>query len=206
MPGPRMCSAEFTSTSYRNLPAPKARRAASSTPRAASSGSWSRCSNRTQGRVYDPCCGSSGMFVQSVQFIRRPRHGQRQRSPRTRSGGSKARGDISIYGQESTHTTWRLARMNLAIRGIAGPDRPRRQLRQRPPSRPQGRLHPRQSAVQRLRLGRRTARRRQTVAIRHPPQGKRQLRLGTAHGPSFGAKRHRRLRARQWFHVVGPIR
>jgi type I restriction enzyme M protein len=56
-----------------------------------------------KGRVYDPCCGSSGMFVQSEEFIRR--HGGRI-------------GDISIYGQESNPTTWRLAKMNLAIRGL----------------------------------------------------------------------------------------
>jgi type I restriction enzyme M protein len=56
-----------------------------------------------QGRVYDPCCGSSGMFVQSEEFIRQ--HGGRI-------------GDIAVYGQESNPTTWRLAKMNLAIRGI----------------------------------------------------------------------------------------
>ena len=56
-----------------------------------------------KGRVYDPCCGSSGMFVQSEEFIRQ--HGGRI-------------GDISIYGQESNPTTWKLAKMNLAIRGI----------------------------------------------------------------------------------------
>lgn len=56
-----------------------------------------------KGRVYDPCCGSSGMFVQSEEFIRQ--HGGRI-------------GDISVYGQESNPTTWRLAKMNLAIRGI----------------------------------------------------------------------------------------
>lgn len=56
-----------------------------------------------QGRVYDPCCGSSGMFVQSEEFIRA--HGGRLDA-------------ISIYGQESNPTTWRLAKMNLAIRGI----------------------------------------------------------------------------------------
>ena len=64
------------------------------------------------GRVYDPCCGSSGMFVQSMEFIR---------AYATSNGnGGKARADISIYGQESNYTTWRLARMNLAIRGING--------------------------------------------------------------------------------------
>ena len=65
-----------------------------------------------QGRVYDPCCGSSGMFVQSMEFIRAHASGN--------GNGGKARGDISIYGQESNYTTWRMARMNLAIRGIEG--------------------------------------------------------------------------------------
>jgi len=55
------------------------------------------------GRIYDPCCGSGGMFVQSEAFVEA-------------HGGSRS--DISIYGQESNPTTWRLARMNLAIRGI----------------------------------------------------------------------------------------
>ena len=65
-----------------------------------------------RGRVYDPCCGSSGMFVQSVAFIRAHASGN--------GNGGRGRGDISIYGQESNYTTWRLAKMNLAIRGIAG--------------------------------------------------------------------------------------
>jgi type I restriction enzyme M protein len=56
-----------------------------------------------KGRVYDPCCGSGGMFVQSEKFVES--HGGRI-------------GDIAIYGQESNHTTWRLAKMNLAVRGI----------------------------------------------------------------------------------------
>ena len=65
-----------------------------------------------KGRVYDPCCGSSGMFVQSVEFIRAHAKGN--------GNGGKARGNIAIYGQESNYTTWRLAMMNLAIRGIDG--------------------------------------------------------------------------------------
>ena len=69
-----------------------------------------------QGRVYDPCCGSSGMFVQSVEFIEA--HASGNGNARTTPSGAKA--DISIYGQESNYTTWRLARMNLAIRGIGG--------------------------------------------------------------------------------------
>ena len=63
-----------------------------------------------RGRVYDPCCGSSGMFVQSVEFI----------DAHASGNGGRARGDISIYGQESNYTTWRLSKMNLAIRGIEG--------------------------------------------------------------------------------------
>lgn len=56
-----------------------------------------------EGRVYDPCCGSGGMFVQAERFVEA--HGGRL-------------GDIAIYGQESNYTTWRLAKMNLAVRGI----------------------------------------------------------------------------------------
>ncbi|URA10317.1 class I SAM-dependent DNA methyltransferase [Thermospira aquatica] len=56
-----------------------------------------------KGRIYDPCCGSGGMFVQSEKFIE--------------AHGGKI-GDISIYGQESNQTTCRLCKMNLAIRGI----------------------------------------------------------------------------------------
>ena len=65
-----------------------------------------------RGRVYDPCCGSSGMFVQSVAFIDAHATGN--------GNGGKARGDVSIWGQESNHSTWRIAQMNLAIRGIEG--------------------------------------------------------------------------------------
>jgi len=65
-----------------------------------------------RGRVYDPCCGSSGMFVQSLEFIRAHANGN--------GNGSKKKADVSIYGQESNYTTWRLAKMNLAIRGIDG--------------------------------------------------------------------------------------
>ena len=58
-----------------------------------------------KGRVYDPCCGSGGMFVQSARFVEEHQ-------------GRKD--DIYIYGQEYTATTWRLCKMNLAIRGIDG--------------------------------------------------------------------------------------
>ena len=56
-----------------------------------------------KGRVYDPCCGSGGMFVQSEKFV--IEHGGRI-------------GDIRVYGQEMNNTTWRLAKMNMAVRGI----------------------------------------------------------------------------------------
>ena len=64
------------------------------------------------GRVYDPCCGSGGMFVQSLEFINAHESGN--------GNSGKARNKVSIYGQESNHTTWRLSKMNLAIRGIEG--------------------------------------------------------------------------------------
>ena len=55
------------------------------------------------GRVYDPCCGSGGMFVQSAEFV-------------AAHGGNRT--DLSVYGQEFVGTTWKLAKMNLALRGI----------------------------------------------------------------------------------------
>jgi type I restriction enzyme M protein len=58
-----------------------------------------------KGKVYDPCCGSGGMFVQSVKFVEN-HHGNKK--------------DVSIYGQEYTSATYKLAKMNLAIRGISG--------------------------------------------------------------------------------------
>ena len=63
-----------------------------------------------RGRVYDPCCGSAGMFIQSVRFIEAHATGN--------GNGGRARDNLSIWGQESNQTTWRLAQMNLAIRGI----------------------------------------------------------------------------------------
>ena len=58
-----------------------------------------------QGKIYDPCCGSGGMFVQSLKFVQ------------SHQGKSK---DIAIYGQELTSTTYKLAKMNLAVRGLSG--------------------------------------------------------------------------------------
>jgi type I restriction enzyme M protein len=111
-----------------------------------------------RGRVYDPCCGSAGMFVQSVAFIRAHANGN--------GNGGKAKADISIYGQGSNYTTWRLANLDLRpgveLHHLAaredeprhprhrGENRARRHVPRRQIPRPQGRLHPRQSAVQRL--------------------------------------------------------
>jgi len=64
---------------------------------------FSHSSEPYKGRIYDPCCGSFGMFVQSEEFI-------------TAHGGRV--NDIAIYGQESNPTTWKLVKMNLALRGI----------------------------------------------------------------------------------------
>jgi type I restriction-modification system DNA methylase subunit len=61
------------------------------------------CIEPYKGRVFDPCCGSGGMFVQSEKFVE------------AHEGKIE---DIAVYGQESNQTTWRLCRINLAIRGI----------------------------------------------------------------------------------------
>lgn len=66
------------------------------------------------GRVFDPCCGSGGMFVQAAKFIE-AHASSNGKGPKT---SPKVRREIAIYGQESNYTTWRLALMNLAIRGI----------------------------------------------------------------------------------------
>ncbi|MCY3558450.1 MAG: class I SAM-dependent DNA methyltransferase [Chloroflexi bacterium] len=65
-----------------------------------------------RGRIYDPCCGSAGMFIQSAKFVGAHANGN--------GNPGRASSDISIWGQESNYTTWRLAKMNLAIRGIDG--------------------------------------------------------------------------------------
>ncbi|HQD97843.1 MAG TPA: class I SAM-dependent DNA methyltransferase, partial [Propionicimonas sp.] len=57
------------------------------------------------GRIYDPCCGSGGMFVQAEKFL---------------EAHHRNRGDLSVYGQENMERTWRMAKMNLAIHGLIG--------------------------------------------------------------------------------------
>lgn len=69
-----------------------------------------------EGRVFDPCCGSGGMFVQSEKFI--THHQDHYKKNNGKKLSLNPADHISIYGQESNQTTWRLAKMNLAIRGI----------------------------------------------------------------------------------------
>ena len=150
-----------------------------------------------RGRVYDPCCGSSGMFVQSIAFIRAHASGN--------GNGGQARSDISIYGQESNYTTWRLAKMNLAIRGIEGqiahgdsfhndrhPDLKADFILANPPFNVSDWGGERLTDDKRWRYGR-------------SAEGQRQLRLGAAHGPPFGSGRRRRHRACERVDVVEPV-
>ncbi len=69
-----------------------------------------------EGRVFDPCCGSGGMFVQSEKFIES--HQDYYKKYNTKKLTINPKDRISIYGQESNQDTWRLAKMNLSIRGI----------------------------------------------------------------------------------------
>ena len=150
------------------------------------------------GRVYDPCCGSSGMFVQSVEFIQAHASGN--------GNGGAARGDISIWGQESNYTTWRLARMNLAIRGIEGqiaqgdtfhndryPDLKADFILANPPFNVSDWGGERLADDKRWQYG-------------VPPEAQRQLRVGAAHGSPPSAHWHCGLRVGQRIHVVEPVR
>lgn len=106
------------------------------------------------GRVYDGCCGSGGMFIQAERFIQA--HGGR-------------RNDIAVYGQELNDSTWRLAKMNLAIRGIESDLGPRWGDSFHED------LHPdyilANPPVQRLGLGRPAVTRRPALEVRLPPAG-----------------------------------
>jgi type I restriction enzyme M protein len=156
-----------------------------------------------RGRVYDPCCGSAGTFVQSVEFIRAHASGNGN-LPAGRQAAGKARADISIYGQESNYTTWRLAKMNLAIRGIDGqiahgdtfhndrfPDLKADFILANPPFNVSdwGGERPR----------------RQALEVRRAARRQRQLRLGAAHRPPPGARWRSRLRAPQRLGVLQPV-
>ena len=130
-----------------------------------------------KGRVYDPCCGSGGMFVQSEKFVE--------------AHGGTHRRHLRSTGRSRNPTTWRLAKMNLAIRGIEGDLGAEHAdtFHARPAPGPQGRLHPRQSALQHQRLGRRAPARRRALEVRRAAGGQRQLRLGAAlHPPPRAAR------------------
>ena len=71
-----------------------------------------------EGRVFDPCCGSGGMFVQSEKFINKHQDYYKKKGTQGIASQLNPTDRISIYGQESNQTTWRLAKMNLSIRGI----------------------------------------------------------------------------------------
>jgi type I restriction enzyme M protein len=71
-----------------------------------------------EGRVFDPCCGSGGMFVQSEKFINKHQDYYKKKGTQGIAYQLNPTDRISIYGQESNQTTWRLAKMNLSIRGI----------------------------------------------------------------------------------------
>ena len=133
------------------------------------------------GRVYDPACGSGGMFVQSAEFVK--------------AHGGK-RDAISVFGQEFTDAAWRLAKMNLALRGIEADlgDRSADSFTQDLHPDVACRLRARESAVQRLELVGREARRRPALDLWRSTPGQRELCLGAAlHLPPL-AEGQRRLR------------
>ena len=144
-----------------------------------------------KGRIYDPACGSGGMFVQSEKFVE--------------SHGGKL-GDISIYGQESNATTRRLAIMNLAIRGIEADIGKEHADTFRNVQHPDLRAdyvlaNPPFNELRLVPQGRRRA-----LAVRRAAQGQCQLRMGAALHPSSRAERLCRLRARQRQHEFQPVR
>ena len=145
-----------------------------------------------KGRVYDPCCGSGGMFVQSEKFV---------------ESHEGRLGDIAIYGQESNYVTWRLAKMNLAVRGIDAdirwnsegsfhkdelPDLRADYILANPP------FNISDWGGERLREDPRWK-----YGI--PAHRQRQLRLATAYPPSPRPQRHGGRGAGQRFHVLQPV-
>ena len=151
-----------------------------------------------KGRVFDPCCGSAGMFIQSMRFIAAHATGN--------GNGGKAKGDLSIYGQESNQTTLRLAKMNLAIRGIEAqiesgdsfrndrhPDLKADYILANPP------FNISEWSGDQLREDKRWV-------YGMPPVGNANYRLGSALPPPPGAKRHCRFRAGERVHVFDAIR
>jgi type I restriction enzyme M protein len=132
-----------------------------------------------KGDVYRPCCGFG-------------RHVPQQR-------------EVSIYGQESNCTTWRLAKMNLAIRGIDAQIAHGDTVHAGKHPWSQSRLCAGQPAVQRQRLARRVTQRRQALGLWRAARRQRQLCLGAALHLPLGAHGTRGLRAGQWLNVVEPV-
>ena len=133
-----------------------------------------KCWNPIEGGSTIPAAGPRACSVQSVEFIRAHASGN--------ENGGKAHGDISIFGQESNYTTWRLAKMNLAIRGIGAqishgdsfhndghPDLKADFILANPPFNVLG-------------LGRRAANQGQALGLWRPAEWQCELRLGAAHG------------------------
>ncbi len=163
--GARTCSAASTNISSAASPAPKASAAASSTRRARSCACWSRCWSPTRAASMTPAAARAACSC------------SRRNSSRAMAAGI---GDIAIYGQESNYTTWRLCKMNLAVRGIDADIRWNNEgsFHKDELQGPALRLHPRQSALQHLRLGRRPAARGCALEIRRAAGRQRQLSPG----------------------------
>ena len=136
------------------------------------------------GQVYDPCCGSGGMFVQIGEIHRSPRR-QDRRCLHLRPGSQPDH--LAAGGDEPGHSRHRLQ----SGQGT------RRHLRARPAPRPARRFHPRQPAVQHQRLVARQPGRRPALGLRHAAARQRQLRLAAAHAAPPQARRPRRHRAGQ---------
>ena len=117
------------------------------------------------GRVFDPCCGSAGMFVQSVKFIEAHATGN--------GNGKKALSNLSILRPRVQSDDTPTGQDEPGHPGYRRPDRVRGQLPERPASRPEGRLHPGESPIQHLRVERGPTQGRQEVGPRDTPGGER---------------------------------
>ena len=106
------------SFSWVSLPAPRARRAGSIIRPQSVVSLIVELLEPYSGRVYDPCCGSGGFFVQSEKFIEEHADNQTFNHKERHKAVEARKRQISVYGQESNPTTWRLAQMNLVIRNI----------------------------------------------------------------------------------------
>ena len=150
------------------------------------------------GRVYDPCCGSSGMFVQSMEFMRAHATGNGN------GGRARARHLHLRPGVQLHHVA--AGEDEPGHPGDRGSDRSWGHVPRRSAPGSESRLHPRQSSVQYLRLGRHAAAGRQALEVWNAAAPQRQLCLGSAHDPSPGAQGRGRIRAGQRFHVLQAVR